>query len=39
MKNFNVATFLIGLASVYATIYIAGKAWTKSTEEPAEDEI
>jgi|TARA_B110000908_G_scaffold167936_1_gene221814 hypothetical protein len=32
MKNFNVATFLIGLATVYATIYVAGKAWEKSKE-------
>ena len=32
MKNFNVGTFILGLATVYATIYVAGKAWEKSKE-------
>ena len=33
MKNFNVVTYLIGLAGLAVSVYVAGKAWSKSQED------
>jgi len=32
-KGWNITTFLLGLATVYATVYVAGKAWENSKDE------
>jgi hypothetical protein len=33
MKKFGLGAFLLGLASVYATVWVARKAWEKGGEQ------
>jgi hypothetical protein len=33
MRNFNVVTYLVGLAGLAISVYVAGKAWTRSQED------
>ena len=33
MKNLNLGHFLLGLASLYATVWVARKAWEKGGEQ------
>lgn len=32
MKNFNVVTYLVGLAGLAVSVYVAGMAWKRSQE-------
>ena len=33
MKNFNVVTYLVGLAGLAVSVYVAGMAWKRGTSD------
>ena len=35
MKNFNLGTYVLGLAGLAISVYVASMAWKKGSEDPS----